>query len=94
MRFDWLPQALADFDEIIDYIAEENPDAAIQQGDEIHSQIASLSGNPKLGRPGRVKGTRELVIVRTPYIAAYRVKNNEIVILRILHGARQWPDRF
>jgi hypothetical protein len=39
MRFDWLPQALADFDEIIDYIAEENPDAAIQQGDEIDSQM-------------------------------------------------------
>jgi hypothetical protein len=38
--------------------------------------------------PGRVKGTRELVVVRTPYIVAYRIRKDEILILRILHGAR------
>ncbi len=44
--------------------------------------------------PGRVKGTRELVVVRTSYIVAYRLKRGKIQILRILHGARQWPDTF
>ena len=93
MRLEWLPRALDDFTEIIEYIAEDNPLAAIEQGDEIEGQVAGLLDDNDIGRPGRVKGTRELVIVRTPYIAAYRVKKDAIQILRILHGARIWPDR-
>jgi plasmid stabilization system protein ParE len=46
----------------------------------------------ELGRPGRVDGTRKLVIQRTPYIAAYRVAGNTIRILRVLHGAQIWPE--
>ena len=94
MRLEWLPQAIHDFNEIIDYISEDNPDAAIAQGDEIESQVAGLTANRFMGRSGRVKGTRELVVVRTPYIVAYRVRKNDILILRVLHGARCWPDRF
>ena len=94
MRLEWLPQAQYDFDEIIDYIAEDNPLAAIEQGDEIESQVTSLLDNRHQGRPGRIKGTRELVIVRTPYIAAYRIKKEVIQILRVFHGARLWPERF
>lgn len=94
MRLEWLPQALRDFDEIIDYIAEDNPLAALEQGDEIENQVAGLLDNRHQGRPGRIKGTRELVIVRTPYIVAYRTKKEAIQILRVLHGARHWPERF
>lgn len=94
MRLEWLPQAMNDFDEIIDYIAEDNPLAAIEQGDEIECQVAGLLDNRHQGRPGRVKGTRELVIVCTPYIAAYRIKKDSIQILRVFHGARIWPERF
>jgi len=94
MRLEWLPQTQNDFDEIIDYIAEDNPLSAIEQGDEIESQVAGLLDNRQHGRPGRVKGTRELVIVRTPYIAVYRIKKEAILILRVFHGARLWPERF
>lgn len=94
MRLEWLPQALIDFNEIIDYIAEDNPLAAIEQGDEIETQVAGLLDNRHQGRSGRVKGTRELVIVRTPYIAAYRIKEEAIQILRLFHGARLWPEGF
>jgi addiction module RelE/StbE family toxin len=94
MRLEWLPQAQNDFDEIIDYIAEDNTLAAVEQGDEIESQVAGLLDNRHQGRPGRVKGTRELVIVRTPYIAVYRIKKESIQILRLFHGARLWPERF
>jgi plasmid stabilization system protein ParE len=62
---EWLPQALLDFYEIIDFIATENPVAAVEQGDEIESQVAMLLDNHHMGRPGRVKMTRELVLVRT-----------------------------
>lgn len=91
MIIEWLPAAQRDFDSIIDYIASDNPLAAIEQGDEIERQVTGLLEHRQLGRPGRVKGTRELVIVRTPYIAAYRLKRGKIQILRILHGAQQWP---
>lgn len=94
MRLEWLPQALRDFEEIIDYIAEDNPNAAMAQGDEIENQVAGLLNNRHQGRPGRVKGTRELVIIHTPYIAAYRSKKEAVQILRIFHCARLWPKRF
>ena len=94
MRLEWLLQALKDFDEIIDYIAEDNQLAAIEQGDEIENQVAGFLDNRHQGRPGRIKGSRELVIVRTPYIAAYCIKKEAIQILRLFHGARLWPERF
>ena len=87
----WLPTARRDFDSIVDYIADDDPGAAIQQGDEIEHQVASLERYPALGKPGRVNGTHELVIARTPYIAVYRVLHERVEILRILHGAQQWP---
>ena len=94
VKLEWLPLALRDFDEIIDYIAADNPLAAIEQGDEIERQVTALLDNRHLGRPGRVKGTRELVVVHTPYIVAYRVGKGCIQVLRVLHGARMWPDEF
>ncbi len=45
-----------------------------------------------MGRNGRVPGTRELVISGTPYIAAYRLAGNALRILRIIHGAQEWPE--
>ena len=78
---------------IVDYIAQDSPIAAVEQVDEILEQLSRLTSYPEMGHSGRVNGTRELVIARTPYIAAYRIKGKTIQILRILHGARQWPSR-
>ena len=47
-----------------------------------------------MGRPGRVPGTRELVIPGTPYIVPYRVQGEAIQILRVYHSARRWPESF
>jgi toxin ParE1/3/4 len=91
---EWLPTAQRDFDDLVDYISADHPIAAIEQGDEIEAQIALLEDHPRMGRPGRVKGTRELVIVRSPFIVAYRIKGKTVQILRVLHGAQQWPERF
>ena len=52
---------------------------------------ATLPGRPAIGRPGRVLGTRELVIGRLPYIVPYRVREKDIEILRVLHTSRRWP---
>jgi toxin ParE1/3/4 len=51
-----------------------------------------LPDNPEMGRPGRVPGTRELVIPSTPFIVPYRLDGNTIQILRVFHGARRWPE--
>ena len=53
-----------------------------------------LPSSPEMGRPGRVPGTRELVIPRTPFIVPYRLVGNTIQMLRIYHGARRWPEAF
>jgi len=56
--------------------------------------VEQLSDFPEIGRPGRVAGTRELVIQSTPYIVAYRLRGRSVRILALLHGARRWPTRF
>lgn len=84
--------AQADHGAIFDYIETDSPQASITVDDRIRLQVESLAQFPERGRPGRVEGTRELVILRTPYIAAYRVQGRAVRILRILHGARRWPE--
>lgn len=83
--------ALRNRTEQLKYIAEDNPAAAARLDSEIERQTDMLAEYPQMGREGRVKGTRELVIGRTLFVAIYRVKRNRIEILRILHGAQQWP---
>lgn len=87
----WLQRAIQDRDAQLDYIAQDNPMAAVSQGDRIAEQIEILQQHPQMGRPGRKQGTRELVISRTPFIVVYRVKAKRIELLRVLHGAQQWP---
>ena len=93
MRLSWRPQAEQDRDDNIRHIAEDDPLVAIEQLDRIEEQIDMLLQQPKLGRPGRVKGTRELVMSRTPFIAVYHLPSpQEIEILRLMHGSQQWPS--
>ena len=93
MNIDWHPFARADLAELVAYIANEDPAAAYRVHDEIRNQIALLAAHPEMGRIGRVRGSRELVVSRTPYIAAYRITDSTLTVLRILHGARRWPRR-
>jgi toxin ParE1/3/4 len=89
----WLPRALAGRDAQLDYIAADNVSAAIEQGDRIQHQVNLLADHPAMGRVGRKRGTRELVISRTPFVIVYRVRRStqRVEILRVLHGAQQWP---
>ncbi len=87
----WLKRATNDRDAQLDYIAQDNPLAAVSQGDWIEEQVDMLIDHPKMGRPGRKKDTRELVISRTPFIMVYRIKGQRIELLRLLHGSQQWP---
>jgi addiction module RelE/StbE family toxin len=95
VRVEWLPPAQQNLAEIVGYIAADNSVAvAYKVHGEITGQVDHLRDNPYLGRPGRIKRTRELVINRTPYIAAYRIVGEVVQIIRVLHGAQRWPRRF
>jgi addiction module RelE/StbE family toxin len=92
VRLEWSVFALEDRDGIFDYIEEDSPRAAVVVDGRIRTQVRQLLQFPETGRLGRVDGTRELVISQTPYIAAYRINGYTVRILRVLHGAQQWPD--
>jgi len=94
LRVEWSEQADRDRNGLVDYIAQDNPRAAVGVGDEITRQVAMLAEFPQMGRAGRIQGTREQVIAGTSYIVAYRLKGNAVQVLRVLHGAQQWPARF
>lgn len=92
MRIEWSQFALADREAIFDYIEADSPKAAVVMDDRVQRHVEQLRHFPESGRPGRIAGTRELVIDRTPYIAAYQIIGNKVRILRVLHGARLWPQ--
>lgn len=94
MEVIWRPIALEDVAEARAYIARDNPAAAERIALAIRTAVARLASFPHLGRPGRAGRTRELVVAGTPYIVAYAVVDEQVMILSVLHSARQWPERF
>lgn len=86
----WLELARADLLAIVDYISDDNPDAAQRLKDDIEAKAANLPGFPGMGRPGRVEGTRELVAWAN-YIIVYTEDAFTVRILHVLHAAQQWP---
>jgi toxin ParE1/3/4 len=94
MKIKWVRLALTDLDEAAAFISQDNPQAAKRIVRRIRNVARLSSDQPDAGRPGRVHGTRELVIAGTPFILPYRVVRNSVQILRVLHGARNWPEQF
>ncbi len=91
----WSEEALDDLLSLHAYIELDDPAAARRVTLHIVESVETLlANNPKMGRPGRVPGTRELVIARSPFIVPYRVRGGVIQILRIFHGSRRWPEKF
>ena len=94
MKIVWSVFAISDREAIFSYIEADSPRAAARIDDLIEKQVDALTDFPESGRPGRVSGTRELVIQQTPYIVAYKVEGDIVKALRVLHGAQQWPEEF
>ncbi|MFZ5997874.1 MAG: type II toxin-antitoxin system RelE/ParE family toxin [Nitrospirota bacterium] len=91
MHLEWTRPALNDLKEAGDFIALDSPRAAERMSKRIKEAVEYLVEHPNIGKPGRVSGTRELVISGTPFIVVYRITLPSIQILRILHHARKWP---
>ena len=94
MHVRWLRVALENLRGEAEYIARDSPAAATRLVTAISDAILKLGDYPALGRPGRVSGTRELIVSGTPYIIPYRVHGDEIEILRVFHAKRRWPRKF
>jgi addiction module RelE/StbE family toxin len=92
MQSSWTTRATKNLDDIEHYIAHDDPRAAYEVTSKILTTIRHLATHPHLGRAGRIYGTRELIIPELAYIVPYRVKNNQIQILRILHTSMRWPN--
>lgn len=90
MNITWKPLALDDREQIIDFIAKDNPTAALALDELIEQKADALVEHPELYRTGRKRGTREMV-VHPHYIVVYRIQNQTIEILRVKHTAQQWP---
>ena len=93
MIIKWLDDAIDDLQALRQYIANDKLSAANRLAKRILNAVNHLPSQPSMGRPGRVLGTRELIVSSTPYIVPYRVKNNSIEILRVLHVAMEWPEK-
>jgi toxin ParE1/3/4 len=90
-RVRWTKDAANDLEQIFQHIIPDNPTAARSVIRTITDGVGKLSVFPNLGRSGLVEGTREMVFASLPYVAVYRVKVDAVEILRVYHGAQDWP---
>lgn len=87
----WTKIALADLESARNYLSEVSPEFVHKIVTQLRSTLKVLASHPYIGRPGRVKDTRELPLQKTPFILVYRIKQNQIQILTFLHSSRRWP---
>jgi len=91
MRVRWTSPAAQDLYNIVRHIQRDNPTAAAKVGDQLYRVCSRLARFPSRGRRGRIDGTRELIVAGLPYIVVYRVQDTFVEILRVYHGAQDWP---
>jgi toxin ParE1/3/4 len=94
MHVRWLRKALQNLDEEATYIAADDAAAARLVVARVLEAVAMLSQQPGIGRPGRVPGTRELIVLKTRYIVPYRVRGETVEILRVFHTSRRLPAKW
>ena len=91
MRLRWTTPATQDPYNIIRHIQRGNPNAAAKVAETLYVGCGKLLDFPRQGRRGRIAGTRELVFPGLPYIVVYRIQDQNLEIVRIYHGAQDWP---
>jgi len=91
MLIRWSPEAAEDLERIVDRIKPTNPAAARRVAETIYRRCTDLEVFPNRGRAGRIVGTRELILAPLPYIVIYRITADAVEIVRIYHGAQNWP---
>ena len=93
MKVVWSRRALRHLTHVRDYIAKDDPRAAKIIASRILESVERLTVNPRMGRSGRIVGTRELVVAGTSYIVPYRVKGERLELIAVFHGRQKWPTK-
>jgi toxin ParE1/3/4 len=93
MQVRWTTAAALDLENIADYLFEKTPQNAPRLIREVCNAVFALGIYPNRGRSGKKLGTRELVLTALPYVVVYKLANENLFIVRILHGAQDWPRR-
>lgn len=94
MRIVWTARAKEKLQNILDHIADDDPQAALWVVDRIEDRVGGLCDFPHTGRIGRVDKTRELVIPGLPYIVVYTVSKELVDIVTVRHTSQEWPESF
>ena len=94
MQLRWPRTALRNLDEEATFVAADDPEAAQLVVGRILAAVAVLVEQPGIGRPGRVPGTRELVVTKTRYVIPYRVRGDVVEVLQVFHTSRRAPNRW
>lgn len=93
MTIVWSPRAIEHLAHVREYIARDNPSAGNRIASALLEAVERLAKLPNLGRPGRVAGTRELVVSGTPYIIPYRLRGDRLEIVSVFHARQKWPKQ-
>jgi toxin ParE1/3/4 len=91
MQLRWTEEAANDLERIADYLFTHAPERAPELIRAVYEAPVTLLTFPNRGRPGKKDRTRELVLTPLPYILVYTVRDDVVFVVRILHGAQQWP---
>lgn len=94
MKVIWSQRAIRHLTALRDHIAEDSPRQAAAVAQRILRSIELLATQPHMGRPGRILGTRELVVSGLPYIIPYRIRGERLELIAVFHGRRKWPEKF
>lgn len=94
MKVIWSRRAVRHLAELRDYIAKDSEQNAAIVAERILQSVNLLQTQPSMGRPGRILGTRELVVPDTPFVIPYRVRNDRLELLAVFRGRRKWPAKF
>jgi toxin ParE1/3/4 len=89
----WSPRAIEHLAHLRSYIARDNPRAANRIAGVLLNAVERLAELPNLGRPGRVAGTRELIVPGTPYVIPYGLRGDRLEVIAVFHGRQKWPNR-
>ena len=93
MKVVWSRRAISHLSALRDYIAEDSPASAAEVAAKIAARVDLLAKHPAMGRPGRIVGTRELVVSGTPYVIPYRLRQDRLELIAVFHGRQKWPER-
>ena len=93
MKIVWSRRAIRHLTALREYIAEDSPQNAAEVAARIVETVELLATHPQMGRPGRIAGTRELIVPDTPYLLPYRIRSQRLEIIAVLHGRQKWPGK-